>query len=344
MAPRTFVNSDPVRLKRWVVWLLTASVTVSALLLLTWEPDPSRPLQSLDQVDSLITLNLNRFNIPSSQYRRNRIPIDSVRYRTEWNIDLPPQISRSHWHYELDRLLRPYGFETPARVHFPERDQKIYLAYGSNIVGTLSIQTRSGLIRFGTPVSLVLAFDTAPSPSRIASSLSSLNRPVAVAVRTREPAREGVAIREIRERHNPVLWWVTGTIPEENHSAAELPSFSELLDQIVREDSGGMVLLTANSMEQIRDEWSSNHSDHLYLIEEDNWHHLPLLSNRNRMEQTVDELITAPAESGPRLLLIDGTDANLERLPELLQLFNRQHIYLAPLTPEHPFHNPNETL
>ncbi len=138
--------------KRWIVLLLVASCLAGGILLLTWTPQEYQILRSPAQLDSLIELNLERFQVEDQRVRTTSIRLDTTEVRRIYNLRLPPHISKTQWHYELDKLVRPYGVSTPARVIFPEQDMRIHLAYRENILRTLHIRSDpSGDTGEGTP-------------------------------------------------------------------------------------------------------------------------------------------------------------------------------------------------
>jgi len=136
---------DTLTLKKWIVFLLVLSCGTTLFLYISYSPDNQKQLKTAAQLDSLIQVNFDRFNIHSSQFRIHTIPIDPLNQRKIFYVRVPPDLSKTRWHYELDKLVRPYGVSTPARVIFPEQKMQIYLAYNFNIVRTIELRTDTSL-------------------------------------------------------------------------------------------------------------------------------------------------------------------------------------------------------
>lgn len=127
--------------KRKIVGLLAVCCMLSLLLLLIWKPEEHPRLESAAQADSLIQQTLDQFRIPPSRVRIQTIRLDTIETRKIYTIDLPRGVSRTQWHYELDKRLRPRKVTTPATVRFPERNLQIHLLYGTNIIRTIRLRT-----------------------------------------------------------------------------------------------------------------------------------------------------------------------------------------------------------
>lgn len=123
-----------------IVVLLLLSCITAIVLLWKVEPVTSQRLQSPAQIDSLITLTFDKFEIPRSQVRTQTIEVDSVFSRKVYNIRVAPNFSKTTLHYTLHETLWPFGIETAARVEFPERDMHIYMLVNNNIHRTMVIK------------------------------------------------------------------------------------------------------------------------------------------------------------------------------------------------------------
>lgn len=136
-------KSYTVQSKRWIVRLLAVCSTLALILYFSWQPDAPARLQSASLLDDLIRDTLENYHVPVHRIRTQTIAIDSLNSRRVYTIAVPPEFSKTEWHYELDKAVRPYKIETPGRVHFPQKDLHIHLLYNRNIVRTVRLQTRS---------------------------------------------------------------------------------------------------------------------------------------------------------------------------------------------------------
>ncbi|MEX1062287.1 MAG: hypothetical protein WEC12_01680 [Balneolaceae bacterium] len=135
-------------MKRWIAGLLAISCTAAFFLFIDDSSSGDRQFMSAAEIDDLIQQTFDRFNLPPDQIRTRTIRIDTSASRKEYTVDVAPGFSKTQWHYELARLLKPYNSDTPARVFFPDRDMRIFVTYGSNIVRTIRLQTDPDLVLY----------------------------------------------------------------------------------------------------------------------------------------------------------------------------------------------------
>jgi len=64
---------DTLTLKKWIVLLLVLSCVTTLFLFISYSPDSQKQLKSAAQLDSLIQVNFDRFNINASQFRTHTI-------------------------------------------------------------------------------------------------------------------------------------------------------------------------------------------------------------------------------------------------------------------------------
>jgi hypothetical protein len=117
----------------WVVWLLFFSCIAAAVLLLKMETPPRTQLTSTAQLDSLITLTLDEHNIPQNRIRSRTVEIDSVFSRNLYTVRVPPDFSKTSFHYSLHHNLQPYRVQTIGHVQFPEQNLRIHLLVNDKV-------------------------------------------------------------------------------------------------------------------------------------------------------------------------------------------------------------------
>lgn len=132
--------------RKLIVLLLALSCLLSLYLLWTTSPVTPKKLTHTGQVDSLISLTLQEFNIRQSHVRKRDIAVDSLFTRTVYNIRVAPNFSKTTLHYTLQQELWPYDVTTIAKVEFPEREMLMHLLYNDQIHRTLVINEDQDLI------------------------------------------------------------------------------------------------------------------------------------------------------------------------------------------------------
>src|SRR5690625_421794 len=135
-------------LKRWIVVLLAVSTLAALTLNFSYSPSELKQLHRADQIDSLIQTQFDQFGIHSEQVRLQTVRIDSLGSRKIYTVDVPPGFSKTRWHYELDREVKPYRLQTPANVIFPERNLRIHLYNGLNVVRTIHLRENDELLLY----------------------------------------------------------------------------------------------------------------------------------------------------------------------------------------------------
>ena len=125
-----------------LILIVLVVCTLIAGALLWWVPAPKQPVPvTKDQIDQQIRETLKVFDIPEVLTRTTSLRVDSTFTRTVWIIDLPPSVSKTTLHYSLDQSFRPYGFQTPATIEFPERNMRVHLLWEETVVQTLYLRT-----------------------------------------------------------------------------------------------------------------------------------------------------------------------------------------------------------
>ena len=129
--------------KRWgIVLLLFVSCVIAIYLLLNTDPVPKKHLTTSSQLDSLITLTFNNLYISDNQVRMRTVEIDSLFYRNIYTVSVPPEFSKTTFHYSLHEQLWAYNVETLARVEFPDRNMRIHLIVNDKVRRSVYLNSR----------------------------------------------------------------------------------------------------------------------------------------------------------------------------------------------------------
>ena len=64
-----------------------------------------------------------------------------VRFRSVYEIKVPPFFSKTSFHLALNHQLQIYNIESPAKVLFPEENMHIHLIYNGTIFRTIRLTT-----------------------------------------------------------------------------------------------------------------------------------------------------------------------------------------------------------
>lgn len=117
----------------WVVWLMLFSCIAASFLLHKMETPQRNQLTSTAQLDSLITLTLNEYNIPQNRIRSRTVEIDSVFSRNLYTVRVTPDFSKTSFHYSLNQNVKPYRVQTIGHVQFPEQNLRIHLLVNDKV-------------------------------------------------------------------------------------------------------------------------------------------------------------------------------------------------------------------
>lgn len=132
--------------RKFIVILLTLSCILAAYLLIGTSPITQKKLVHSSQIDSLITMTLEDFNITPNQFRKRDIQVDSVFSRSVYNIRVAPNFSKTTLHYTLKEEIWPYRIDPIATVQFPDKDMRLHLLVNNQIYRTLIIQDDHDLV------------------------------------------------------------------------------------------------------------------------------------------------------------------------------------------------------
>ncbi len=140
-------SAIPLLLRKQVLAGLLAASCAAVFLLLVLHPGPQRSsLQSFSQVDSLIISELTRFHVSTDRIRTFEYHVSDGFTRKRYVISIPPGVSQTHLHAELNRKLRHHRVDTVAFVNVPEREMKVLILFNDKIIRTLELRTETGRI------------------------------------------------------------------------------------------------------------------------------------------------------------------------------------------------------
>ncbi len=127
--------------KKILLGLLAGSCLVVFLTLVFYPADEHSPLQHLSQADSLIQEELSRFRVPSDRIRTINYPVTDDFTRKRYIVLLPPGVSKTHFHSELNRKLHPYRVETVGFADVPEGEVNVLILFENKIIRTIELRT-----------------------------------------------------------------------------------------------------------------------------------------------------------------------------------------------------------
>lgn len=125
----------------YLVLLLLISCLTAGYLLYTVEPEPVQPLQSVSQIDSLITDTFQDFDFSHDELRRTSVEVDTSFSRLVYRTETDPEFSKTTFHYTLAERIYPYELRTAAVAHFPDQDLHIHITYNGTVYRTIRLLT-----------------------------------------------------------------------------------------------------------------------------------------------------------------------------------------------------------
>ncbi len=315
------------KLKTWIVILLAVSCITALVLYFSYSPPEHKRFQSSAELDSLITLNFDRFNISDNQIRVRTVEIDTATIRKVYSVRVPPGFSKTQWHYELDKMLRPYRSSTPARVIFPERHLRIHITYGPNIVRTIQMQTDPSLVLYRDFASLILAFDR-PPPESVLNRIKAFGEPIQLAIRSQSPRTEFEAIRELRRKYPHTVWLLKDNNGRNFDQLSDMDVFLNRLDLIDQIDTGARVLFY-NPYEEISDNFSRQMSrKNLLLVDVSEAIHVDDLSDQRQVALAKQEMLQRSSLTLPPAVIVEGSNANIRQLQAFISALKQDHVQL----------------
>jgi hypothetical protein len=135
----------PLLLRKQILAVLLAASCIVVFLLLVLHPGQRHaPLQSFSQADSLIVTELTRFHIGQDRVRTFEYLVTEGFTRKRYVVSIPPGLSQTHLHAELNQKLRNHRVDTVAFVNVPEREMKVLILFNSKIIRTIELRTETG--------------------------------------------------------------------------------------------------------------------------------------------------------------------------------------------------------
>lgn len=316
------------RLKKWIVLLLAVSCFASVLLYFSYSPFGNTEIRNSEQVDSLIARTLSRFNVTEKQIRKRSVVIDSIPVREVYTVDVPPGFSKTQWHYELDKQVQPYGMRTPSKVQFPEKDIQIHLTHGTNIIRSVVLRTDPELVLYRDFAALIIAFDQSPNPSDL-NDIIALGEPIHLALRSGSPGQNYNTLQELRRRYPRTIWLLQeddGT--NFNHPESINPYLSHA-SRIHQIDPGALILFF-NPFTETPPDPVVNRMNQLDLafIDAGDAMYIEDLSDADQVQQITEELLIKSSITNPPILMIEGSDSNIQRLQAFITTLKENNIQL----------------
>lgn len=193
--------------KRIIVLLLLLSCTASTIILAVADGSDSRRLTSFARADSLLQNDFQKFNISSDQITIRTIQVDSTFSRKNYRVSVPPGFSKTQLHAELHQTFYPLDVESPAEVHFPNRDLRIQLLYRDTVFRTIFVTTDPDLQLNRNFGSIIIAFRGIP-PEEHLEQIISLGEPISIALIVENPMEANELKAELEDRYPEVVFWL----------------------------------------------------------------------------------------------------------------------------------------
>ncbi len=138
------VTAIPLLLRKKILLGMLAASCVAVFSLLILHPGEQRTsLRSFSQADSLIIHELNRFRVGPDRIRTFQYPVTEDFTRKRYVVSLPPGVSQTHLHAELNRKMGSYRVQTVGYVNVPERELRVLILFDNKIIRTLELRTET---------------------------------------------------------------------------------------------------------------------------------------------------------------------------------------------------------
>ena len=112
--------------------LIAAHVVVSPP---TVPPEPMSPTQ----IRQTLLSELQAEGLDSTSVRMRWVEVDSTFRRPEFRVAVPDSFSTTKFHIQWDKTVEPLGYESPARVHFPDEVMHIHMVRVGTIHATIRL-------------------------------------------------------------------------------------------------------------------------------------------------------------------------------------------------------------
>jgi hypothetical protein len=207
--------------KYLIAVLLLAACSTSMVLLVYLSAAPVKKLENLAEADSLIQRDLRTFNISSQQISAQNISINEQNTRKLYEVNLPPDFSKTQLHQEIHSTFYEYGISSPARVTFPEKNYHIYLMANNTIFATIQLKTDSDLNLIRSFGSILVAFEELPSDA-MRKRLEAFSEPLPIVLKMEDISETTEIFNRIWQKYEDIMLWLQddyGNIINENSQA-----------------------------------------------------------------------------------------------------------------------------
>lgn len=138
------VTAIPLLIGKKILLGMLALASLAVFLLLLLHPGEQRStLKSFSQVDSMIVHELNRFEVEPDHIRIFEYPVTEDFTRKRYVVSLPPGISQTHLHAELNRSLGRYRVQTKGQANVPQRETRILILFDNKIIRTVELRSQA---------------------------------------------------------------------------------------------------------------------------------------------------------------------------------------------------------
>jgi hypothetical protein len=127
--------------KKTITILLFLACIVSGIIFASTPPFTPHIVHTHAELDSLILDSFSDHQISDDLVRTYSVDIDTAMIRKIYRVRVSPSFSKTSFHLDLHKKFYDYGFDTPAKVVFPERDMNIYFTYKGTVIRTIRLIT-----------------------------------------------------------------------------------------------------------------------------------------------------------------------------------------------------------
>lgn len=315
--------------KYFIVFLLFAACLASAFLLVDSSGLSGRSLNSISEADSLLNKSFRTFNIAESQIREDIIKLDSVNKRKLYRVRIPEAFSKTQLHYEIHNTFKAYDVESPAKVIFPEKDFHIHLLKNNTVFATVKLQTDPDLVLRRSFGSILVAFNSEPSDSRL-EQIRAMGEPISLVMIVEDIDRAADFIDMQEKFYSEIILWLKSengeNIPDNNTSInlpklqslqADHPNADLLSFQSLNEDNNKALLrnLSGTTLNYI------DVSEAVILQEE---------MGKTAFKQELQKFSRKAQQGEYPIAIVMGDDQSLEWLQQELAGFKKKGLRIIP--------------
>lgn len=98
-------------------------------------PEPMNP----SQIRQTLITELHAEGLDSTVVRTRWVEVDSTFQRPEFRVTVPDSFSTTKFHIQWGQTVKPLGYESPARVHFPDEVMHIHMVRVGTIHATIRL-------------------------------------------------------------------------------------------------------------------------------------------------------------------------------------------------------------